>query len=93
MTELQSSINSLKEACIAAEVLLDKLEKIKKLEKPSHVWKHMDVFLNKSKDPMLYIVGYDLPEQVFCIGSCTGEHVARRWLKDAKFLFNLQEKL
>jgi len=98
MTELQLAIGHLKEAISVGNVLLAKMEaKQKDLEKPPpHKWEHMDVFQNSMGVNMIFISCYGLQDEVFCIGSCTGNHAGydtKNWLKNAKFLFNLKEKL
>ncbi len=100
MTKLQISIMNLEKAIITAGIVLTELEKaLKDSEKPSHVWKHGDVFLNRLGDSMICIREmYTTTKpilQVFCISgfSCDCHHHSDGLLKDGKFLFNIQEKL
>ncbi len=94
MTELQVTINNIKEVLIAGDLIVKKLEKAQKdLEKPpEHKWKHMDVFMGRSGAEMIFITcaGED---KVYCIDCCIGHGETREWTENAKFLFNIKEKL
>jgi hypothetical protein len=100
MTELQVTINNLKELIIAAEFGLEKLEKAQKdLETPSqHKWEHGDVFSNCKTSTMICIrdiAASTKPIRVFCLSGigCDFGHLPEDFLKDGKFLFNIKEKL
>lgn len=95
MTELQVTICNLKDALIAGELFLMKMEKAKKdLEKtPPHKWEHGDVFMNDLKCPMILMSCRGEKDKVFCLGPCTGHRNASEWLARGKFLFNVKEKL
>ena len=99
MTELQVTINNLKEVCIAAELVLEKLEKAQKdLESP-HGWKHGDVFETRYGSPMICIDdmcnGRNSRIRVYCLTGpgCDCTHSSVVFLEKAKFLFNIKEKL
>ena len=94
MTELQSSISSLKEVIATGNQLLSQLEKAQKdLETPpQHKWEHGDVFLY-FKLPMICIrdiAASTRPIRVFCVGGkgCDYRHASEDFLRDGKFLFN-----
>ena len=103
MTELptyQMSVDNLfKEAITAVDLLLAKLEKAQKdLETPPpHVWKHGDIFKTSTNNIMIYLrftVGS--PRTVCVVGICGGlveRGHFKNVMKDAKFLFNIKEKL
>jgi len=99
MTELQVTINNLKEVCIAAEMVLEKLKKAQKdLETPPpHVWKHGDIFKTRTNNIMVYLKFTTKPPQTVCIvGDCGGLVQRKHFnnvLHNAKFLFNIKEKL
>ena len=97
MTELQSSISSLKEVITSGNRLLFKLEKAQKdLDTPpQHRWEHGDVFRNCHTVPMICIKISGRPLEVFCTGGCIGHRKSETdlFLKDGKFLFNIKEKL
>ena len=101
MTELQVTINNLKEVCIAADLVLDKLEKAQKdLETPPlHKWKHGDVFENRYGTAMICIEdmrnGQESQIRVYCLTGpgCDCTHSSAVFLEKAKFLFNIKEKL
>lgn len=95
MTELQVTINNLKEGVIAAELMIETLEKTKESE--PHKWEHGDVFQNEFGVIMIHIRS-DIPNTqnvfVFCIsGACDCYHKPSDFLKHGRFLFNIKEKL
>ncbi len=95
MTELQVTINNLKDVLTSGNRLLFRLEKAQKdLEAPPHKWEHGDVFENNFGVTMVYIIRSRL-EYVFCIsGSCDSHHADLPFLlENGKFLFNIKEKL
>ena len=105
MTELQVTINNLKEVCITAGLVLEKLEKAQKdLENPpQHIWKHGDVFVNINEEVMICYndvtrgAGNGLLRAICIVcesglvGCCT--HRMEAFLPGAKFLFNIKDKL
>ena len=99
MTKLQVTINNLKDVCIAAESVLEKLEKAQKdLETPpQHKWEHGDIFKTSIGNIMIYLrftVG--LPRTVCIVGICGGlvqQGHFNNVLHNARFLFNIKEKL
>lgn len=97
MTELELAIAHLKVATLEGYILLAKMERASKdLKKPPpHIWKHMDVFRNRDGIEMICINCFGSPIKIFCIGQCTGHDSenTKEWLKNAKFLFNIKEKL
>ena len=100
MTELQVTINNLKETIIAADLFLQKLEKTQKdLEKPPpHQWKHGDIFRNAFGVIMIFTQNpSDGYKYVFCIsGPCHCGHSqieVEELLDEGEFLFNIKEKL
>ena len=99
MTELQVTINNLKEVIIAADLVLEKLEKAKKdLETPpQHKWEHGDIFRADIGSIMMYLgFTYDDP-QLVCVGGLCEGLVEKKYfnevLREGKFLFNIKEKL
>ena len=93
--QVQVTINNLKEMVIAAEMVLEKLEKAQKdLETPPpHKWKHGDVFENRWGVTMICIMQFGRT-QVFCMpGPCSSTHDPDEILREGKFLFNIKEKL
>lgn len=99
-TDLQVVIHNLKAAHIAGELLLVKLREAQKdLEKsPPHKWEHGDVFQFSPESIMIYI--HENPEvqgtkpQVFRISNNTATTGPPDiYLRFAKFLFNIKEKL
>ena len=99
MTELQVTINNLKEVIIAADLFLQRLEKAQKdLETPPpHEWEHGDIFETRVGCIMVYLKFiYGRPRTVCIVGMTGGlvEHKNFKMaLQDAKFLFNIREKL
>ena len=100
MTKLQVTINNLKDVCIAAELVLEKLEKAQKdLETPPpHKWEHRDIFENQFRNIMICIEDITFaPKEllVFCLtaGGCDCHHHSGDFLPKGKFLFNIKEKL
>ena len=94
-TELQVTINNLKEGVIAAELMIDTLEKAKEVE--THKWEHGDIYETWTGNIMVYLKFAFGPPQTVCLeGLCSGmvkpEHIERT-LQNAKFLFNITEKL
>ena len=94
-TELQVTINNLKEGVIAAELMIDTLEKAKEVE--THKWEHGDIYETRRGNIMVYLKFVFGPPRTVCIkGICGGmvepEHFEHT-LQDAKFLFNITEKL
>lgn len=70
-----------------AQAVLDKFQ-------PKHVWKHGDVFINRTGTTMIYIMLINKPQIFCCPGECSG-HVTdmEYYLENAKFLFNIKEKI
>lgn len=98
MTELQVTINNLKEVCIAAEIILEKLEKAQKdLETSPHKWEHGDIYETSTSCIMVYLKFTSGRPRTVCIVGPTGGLVLQEHfdgaLRDAKFLFNIREKL
>ena len=94
----QIVINNLKDGIIAAELMIETLEKTKEAE--THKWEHGDIFLNEFGVHMIYIRAMDIEtrstskEAVYCIsGSCDCWHKPADFLKNVKFLYNIKEKL
>lgn len=100
MTELQVTINNLKDVVTSGNRLLFHLEKAQKdLEAPpQHKWEHGDVFLNEFEIPMICIQEISPSSggfQVFCLSGsgCDCHHRSRGFLSNGKFLFNIKEKV
>ena len=99
MTELQSSISSLKEVIATGNQLLSQLKKAQKdLETPpQHKWEHGDIFKTNMNVIMVYLkFAYGRPRTVCVVGGCGGLVEHKNFdgvLRDAKFLFNIKEKL
>ena len=100
MTELQVTINNLKEVIISADLFLQRLEKAQKdLETPpQHKWDHGDIYVTTPQgNIMIYLKFTAGPPRTVCIVDPTGGLVERKYFNDvmtnAKFLFNIREKL
>ena len=99
MTILQTTIKSLTQTIIDGTLLLCKLERQQKdLEKPpEHVWEHGDVFKTPERNIMIYLKFVFGPPRTVCIvGPCGGvveQQYFKNVLRNAKFLFNIKEKL
>ena len=73
----------------AAQKVLDKF-----FPKPKHEWKHGDVFRRKSGIVMVYLVTHEMGPVVYLLDySGPGRGTTDVCLADAKFLFNIKEKL
>ena len=97
MTELQVTINNLKEVIIAADLFLQRLEKVQKdLEKP-HQWEHGDIFKTGTGSIMVYLKFTSGRPRTVCVYGPTGGLVRQKdfngVLQSAKFLFNIKEIL
>ncbi len=98
MTELQTTIKSLTQTIINETPLLGRLERRQKdLEKsPEHIWKHGDVFKTNTDVIMMYFkfVTNDPPQAICIVGNCGGPALDLDCsLNNAKFLFNIKERL
>jgi hypothetical protein len=101
MTELQSSISSLKKVITSGNELLSRLEETQKdLETPpQHKWEHGDIFENRYGTDMICIEdmrnGQKSQIRVYCLTGpgCDCTHNTAVFLEKAKFLFNIKEKL
>lgn len=100
MTELESSIGSLKKATLEGYTLLAKLERAQKdLKKsPPHKWEHGDIFKSNVGCIMVYLrFLFEPSPRTVCIVGPTGGLVERQYfdgvMTNAKFLFNIKEKL
>lgn len=71
----------------AAQTILDKF-----YPKPGHVWKHGDVF-NYKGTIMIYLTPLTGPEVRSISCRCTGDCDVDTHIHDAKFLFNIKEKI
>ena len=99
MTELQKTINHLEAVCFAANLVLERMKKAQKdLEKPTpHKWEHGDIFRAPPNVILMYLKFSPRPPQIVSIVGPTGGAVKREFfaetIQDAKFLFNIREKL
>lgn len=91
MSELQKTINNLKQVLEAGDVVLRKLLEEEEAE-PEHVWEHGDVFENKCGVKMVYLTLLD-GDLVFRLSSICQGHRPIDFLPGATFLFNIKEKL
>lgn len=96
MTELQATINNLKEVITSGNRFLHRLEKAQK-DLPPHRWEHGDIFKTYTGCIMVYLkFTYGHP-RIVCVVGRTGGLVERQnfdsVLQNAKFLFNIKEKL